>query len=156
MAVQADEDDDDVGDRAAETSAAGSLRLDKWLWFTRAVKSRTLAAGLIEAGKARINREKVARSSQTVRIGDVVTLTVAHRVRVLEVAALGTRRGPATEAATLYIDLTPPETRQPGVETESGEISQSLPNGPAANRDRGLGRPTKRDRRLTDRLRDRD
>ena len=157
MATQADEDDDDDAiDGSAETPAAGSLRLDKWLWFTRAVKSRTLAANIIEAGKARINREKVAKPSQTVRIGDVVTLTVAHRVRVLEVAALGTRRGPATEAATLFIDLTPPEIREPSAGIKLGESSGTVPSSPAADRDRGLGRPTKRDRRLTDRLRDRD
>ena len=143
--------DDDDGDAPVE--AAGSLRLDKWLWFTRVIKSRTLAAGLIEAGKARVNREKVAKPSHGVRPGDVVTLTVGQRVRVLEVAALGTRRGPASEAALLYNDLTPPETRVPDL---GANPSDPAPAAPVPGRERGLGRPTKRDRRLTDRLQDRD
>ena len=149
MRDEPDDDDDDD----APAPAAGSLRLDKWLWFTRVIKSRTMAAGLIESGKARVNREKVAKPSHGVKIGDVVTLVIGQRVRVLEVAALGTRRGPSTEAVLLYNDLTPPETRVPELSANS---SDPAPAAPAPARDRGLGRPTKRDRRLTDRLQDRD
>ncbi len=121
------------------TEGGGQLRLDKWLWYARVVKSRTLAAGLVEEGKVRLNRERITKPSQSVRVGDVLTIAVGPRVRVLEVAAMGTRRGPAPEAQALYVDRSPPVTavRQ---EPASGERSS------------GTGRPTKRDRRQIDRL----
>jgi ribosome-associated heat shock protein Hsp15 len=121
-------------------AAGGSQRLDKWLWFARVVKSRTLAAGLVADGKVRINRTRAEKPSQTVKAGDVLTIAVHGHVRVLEVAAPGVRRGPATEAATLYRDLTPkpdPDTNEP--------VSP-------AERDPGTGRPTKRERRQIERL----
>lgn len=121
------------------------LRLDKWLWFARVVKSRTLAAGLVEDGKVRLNRERTIKPSQTVRIGDVVTVSVGPRVRVLEVAAIGVRRGPASEAQTLYVDRSPPT------------IAPTSPAQPVpVERASGAGRPTKRDRRLIDRLTETD
>ncbi|HWV81493.1 MAG TPA: RNA-binding S4 domain-containing protein [Hyphomicrobiaceae bacterium] len=117
----------------------GQLRLDKWLWFARVVKSRTLAAGLVEDGKVRLNRERTTKPSQAVRVGDVLTIAVGPRIRVLEVAAIGSRRGPASEAQALYVDRSPPTTAAP-VEPAGGE------------RPSGAGRPTKRDRRQIDRL----
>ena len=97
------------GAKGEATPPAGDqLRLDKWLWYARVVKSRTLAAGLVEDGKVRLNRERITKPSQTVRIGDVLTISVGPRVRILEVAAMGTRRGPAAEAQALYVDLSPP------------------------------------------------
>lgn len=122
-------------------SAAGQLRLDKWLWFARVVKSRTLAAGLVEDGKVRVNRARTTKPSQNVRIGDVLTISVGPRIRILEVAAIGTRRGPAAEAQALYVDRSPPVIVAP------------QPSQPAGiERPSGAGRPTKRDRRLIDRL----
>ncbi|MEZ5850803.1 MAG: RNA-binding S4 domain-containing protein [Hyphomicrobiaceae bacterium] len=124
--------------------AAGALsqRVDRWLWFARVVKSRTLAAGLVEAGRVRLNRDKIAKASQNVRTGDVLTLTVGPRLRILKVVALGKRRGPAPEARLLYEDLSPPPPPR-----------EEAPIAPAAvEREPGSGRPTKRDRRLTDRL----
>ena len=128
-------------DRA--TAEGGQLRLDKWLWFARVVKSRTLAAGLVEEGKVRLNRERTTKPSQMVRIGDVLTIAVGPRIRVLEVAAIGSRRGPATEAQGLYIDRSPPASATP-VQPSRGE------------RPSGAGRPTKRDRRQIDRLTESD
>lgn len=122
----------------------GSQRIDKWLWFARAAKSRSLAARLVADGAVRINREKIGKPSETVKPGDVVTVTVHHHVRVLEVRLPGERRGPATEAATLYKDLTPPPPPK----------EETIVSGPV--RDQGAGRPTKRERRLIDKLRDRD
>lgn len=128
---------------AAEPRASDQLRLDKWLWYARVVKSRTLAAGLVEDGKVRLNRERMTKPSQTVRIGDVLTISVGPRVRILEVAAIGTRRGPATEAQALYVDRSPPPPAPTApVPLLSGE------------RESGAGRPTKRDRRLIARLTD--
>ena len=126
--------------------ATGSQRIDKWLWFTRVIKSRTLAAELVGDGKVRLNKVRVEKPSQLVKSGDVLTIAIATRIRILEVRAPGTRRGPATEAQALYTDLTPPPPpRDPAA-------SDHLVSG----RDAGSGRPTKRDRRLTDKLQDND
>ncbi|MDX2156789.1 MAG: RNA-binding S4 domain-containing protein [Hyphomicrobiaceae bacterium] len=126
------------------SGSVGSQRLDKWLWFVRVVKTRTLAAGLVTEGRVRVNRERIAKPSHLVRAGDVVTVTVGPRVRILEVLAPGVRRGPPAEAQDLYRDLTPAR-EQPSATRES------RPAG--GTRDVGSGRPTKRDRRALDRLR---
>ena len=76
-------------------------RIDQWLWFARIVKSRTLAQALIERGKVRLNRVRIEKCAQSVKAGDVVTISLGPKVRVLEIAALGTRRGPAPEAVQL-------------------------------------------------------
>lgn len=115
-------------------------RIDKWLWFARVIKSRTQAAGLVTEGRVRINRERVGKPSQGVRSGDVVTVAVGPRVRVLEVVAPGLRRGPPAEAQTLFKDLTP------------APVPAATPRAIDEQREQGSGRPTKRDRRLTDRL----
>jgi ribosome-associated heat shock protein Hsp15 len=129
---------------AAQKTSANSQRIDKWLWYARVAKSRSLAAKLVTDGSVRINRMKASKASETVKPGDVVTVTAHHRVRVLEVRLPGARRGPATEAAALYTDLTPPPVPK----------SEVVVAGPV--RTPGAGRPTKRERRLTDKLRDRN
>lgn len=131
---------DDGQATGAGAAESVQLRLDKWLWFARVVKSRTMAAGLVEEGKVRVNRERTTKPSQHVRIGDVLTIAVGPRIRVLEVAAIGTRRGPASEAQALYVDRSPP-------------VPRAAPPEPAvAERASGAGRPTKRERRQIDRL----
>jgi len=80
-------------------------RIDKWMWFARLVKTRTLAARLVEEGAVRVNRRKVLKPSHAVAPGDVLTLAVHGRVRVLRVEAIGVRRGPAIEARALYAEL---------------------------------------------------
>jgi ribosome-associated heat shock protein Hsp15 len=131
---------DDSGEDA-KAPANGSQRIDRWLWFVRVVKSRTLAAGLVTEGRVRLNRDKIAKPSQGVKIGDVLTITVGPRLRIFKVVGLGQRRGPPSEAMGLYEDLTPPPPpREDRVIPASGE------------REPGSGRPTKRDRRLLDRL----
>ena len=128
-------------DPAAGPAGPATQRLDKWLWFARVIKSRTQAAGLVTGGSVRINREKAVKPSQTVRPGDVLTITVGDRLRILKVAAPGQRRGPAPEAQTLYEDLTPPPPPRDDPVASGAE-----------HREPGSGRPTKRDRRLLDRL----
>ena len=123
-----------------------TLRLDKWLWYARQVKTRSKAARLVQEGKVRVNRDKVSKPSHGVRPGDTITAVVGSKVRVLEVVELGARRGPASEAETLYIDLSP--APPPSANTATA-------NRTAARREPGSGRPTKRERRLTDRLRHR-
>jgi ribosome-associated heat shock protein Hsp15 len=127
---------DAQGESAGSPLSPASGRLDRWLWFARVVKSRTLAAGLVEEGKVRINRSKVAKPSHAVRVGDVLTIRVGPRVRVLKVAQIGERRGPAVEAQRLYQELAP--------EPEGGAAMHSRPPG---EREPGSGRPTKRERR---------
>ena len=86
-------------------------RLDKWLWHARIIKTRSLAAQFVEQGKFRVNREKIVKPSHSVKTGDVITAAIFGRVRVLRIAGLSARRGPAAEAQALYVDLTPPEER---------------------------------------------
>ncbi len=115
-------------------------RIDRWLWCARFFKSRTLAQKLAQSGKLRLNRRIVDKASQAVRVGDVLTFPQARDIRIVRVEALAERRGPAPEARGLYEDLTP-----------SRETVEAAP--PAPRRERGAGRPTKRERRDTDRLR---
>jgi ribosome-associated heat shock protein Hsp15 len=94
-------------DTETESIAPGTQRLDKWLWFARIIKSRTLAAQLVEDGKVRVNRVRASKPSQAVRSGDVLTIAVRGRVQVLRVRAVAERRGPAPEARLLYEVVSP-------------------------------------------------
>ena len=87
--------------------AVARQRLDRWLFFSRAVKSRTLAQKLIEAGFVRVNGDRTTDTDRQVGAGDVLTMTLGKRLTVWRILDAGTRRGPAPEAATLYADLTP-------------------------------------------------
>ncbi|WP_152047281.1 RNA-binding S4 domain-containing protein [Aureimonas psammosilenae] len=80
-------------------------RIDKWLFFARVVKSRSLAQKLAVSGAVRVNREKIASASRLVRPGDVLTLSMPREIRVLRILDGGERRGPASEAQRLYEDL---------------------------------------------------
>jgi ribosome-associated heat shock protein Hsp15 len=118
----------------------GRQRIDKWLWFARLAKTRTLAQKLVLVGNVRVNREKVAAASHLVKAGDVLTIASERGVRVLKVLSPGARRGPAPEARLLYEDLSPP-------------AASAADPAAAADRPAGSGRPTKRDRRALDRMR---
>jgi ribosome-associated heat shock protein Hsp15 len=131
-------------------------RIDKWLFFARVVKSRSLAQKLALSGAVRVNREKVGHSARIVRPGDVLTISVQERIRVLRVLAPGERRGPASEAATLFEDLTPrPEADLP-LAGEDGDEDEAKATRPAGLRLSPTievhGRPTKRERREAGRL----
>ena len=82
-------------------------RIDKWLFFARAVKSRSLGAKLAGGGHVKINERTSDGADNPVRIGDVLTIRLERHVLVWKVLALGERRGPAPEAQLLYEDLTP-------------------------------------------------
>ncbi len=86
-----------------------SLRVDKYLWFARFFKTRSLATKRANGGRIRINGNKIKKSSDTVRIGDILTFAQGNEIRVIRVLNLGTRRGPAQEAQSLYEDMTPNE-----------------------------------------------
>jgi len=132
------------GPDAGQTVDA-AMRIDRWLWFARFFKSRTLASRLCASGKLRLNSRPLAKAHATCRAGDVLTFPKGPRIRVIRVVALGARRGPATEARALYEDLEPPQ------DTRAASVK-----GPptAGRRERGAGRPTKAHRRAIDRLRD--
>jgi ribosome-associated heat shock protein Hsp15 len=122
-------------------------RLDKFLFFSRALKSRTLAQKVIETGAIRVNSERTDRSDLKVGAGDVLTMSLHGRIVVWRILDCGTRRGPATEAQGLYEDLSPPAL---------SKSEQSPYDAAIAPRGEGAGRPTKKQRRETDRLRDGD
>lgn len=90
---------------SAPDPASAGLRLDKWLWQARFFKTRALAAQLVGKGRLRINQAIVTKAHHRVRPGDVLTFPQGRTVRVVRVVELGSRRGPAGEAQTLYEDL---------------------------------------------------
>jgi ribosome-associated heat shock protein Hsp15 len=115
-------------------------RIDKWLFFARVVKSRSLAAKLAQSGRVRVNSDKIGHASRQIAPGDVLTIMLDRQIRVLKVLQPGQRRGPFEEAKELYEDLSPPP-----VKDSSRQPSAILPL-----REAGSGRPTKRERRQLD------
>lgn len=113
-------------------------RIDKWLVYARVVKTRTLGQALAVSGHVRLNGRKVDDPAQPVKAGDVLTIGLHGRVRVLKVLDFAERRGSATVASALYEDLTPPE--EPSAAGARPVVEA------------GEGRPTKRDRRRFDKL----
>ena len=115
------------------------MRIDKWLWAARVFKSRSLASRACDGGKVDVN-EQAAKPARAVRLDDLVRVTLPHGKKILRVRGFSERRGRAVEAAALYEDLSPPP------EPRERRLA------PPVYRPRGLGRPTKRDRRLLDRF----
>jgi ribosome-associated heat shock protein Hsp15 len=115
-----------------------STRLDRWLWAVRLTKTRPDAAAACRGGHVRVNG-RPAKPSTTVSPGDEVRSVVGDRTRIVEVLRVIEKRVGAADAVTCYLDRTPPPPSTPAV--------------PVAIRDRGAGRPTKRDRRILDRWR---
>ena len=127
-----------------DAGGAPSLRLDKWLWYARFFKTRALATRAIAGGRFRLDGEVMSKPHRAAQPGQVLTFLQSDRVRVIRIVELGSRRGPATEAATLYEDLSPELPKR-----ESG-TDRAAPT--FESRERGTGRPTKRDRRATQNL----
>ncbi|MEW6091444.1 RNA-binding S4 domain-containing protein [Parvibaculum sp.] len=115
-------------------------RIDRWLWFARFMKSRSLASGFVQTGRLRVNGERISKSSRLVRPGDILTFPLGPHIRVVKILGTGTRRGPAPEARLLYEDLSPPAAAS---ETSDRNADAPLP----VTRPAGAGRPTKKDRR---------
>lgn len=126
-----------------------TLRLDKWLWYARFYKSRTLAAKVCQSGRMRVNGTVIAKPKQSVSAGDVLTFPKGPYIRVIKIIALGDRRGPAPEAQALYEDLQPPVAKQKQDEINNMDARTAQ----IAKRDKGSGRPTKTERRALDKLR---
>ncbi len=121
------------------------LRADKWLWYARFFKTRSLATKACNAGKLRISGELVSKAHHRVKPGDVLTFPQGRYVRVVKVLALAQRRGPTVEAQALYEDLKPPSVE--------GRLPQVAGVRSPGARMPGAGRPTKQDRRALDKLR---
>ncbi|WP_297339261.1 RNA-binding S4 domain-containing protein [Pseudophaeobacter sp.] len=118
---------------------AEKIRVDKWLWHARFFKTRSLAAKQISAGHLRLNGAKITKTAQSVTSGDVLSFPQGRQIRVVEVVAIGERRGPAPEAQALYLDKTPKQDIMP-----------------ANPRFEGKGRPDKKSRRALDLSRQQD
>lgn len=128
---------------AAVGDPGAKIRVDKWLWYARVVKTRSLAQSLIKGGKVRVNTARISTPSQTVIAPDVLTVTLDRQIKVLKIRAPGTRRGPAVEAQHLYEDLSPPPVkRDPFLRPDKQAV-----------REEGAGRPTKKQRRELSRFR---
>lgn len=121
---------------------ASEVRLDKWLWAVRAYKTRTQAIAACDAGHVKLGGQRV-KPSHLVRIGEVVTARVGETTRTLKVVALLAHRVGAKFVAQYVEDLTPAEEyarpRLAAIE-------------PLFHRAKGMGRPTKRDRRLLEQM----
>jgi len=112
------------------TDPRPTIRLDKWLWHARFFKSRSIAAGIVTAGKVRVDSLPVSKPARAIGPGNVLTFVQAEQTKVVRVIACGERRGPAPEAQALYEDLSP--------------VVEKRPYNPGGDR---KGRPTKKDRR---------
>jgi ribosome-associated heat shock protein Hsp15 len=121
-------------DGRAAPGTDGRQRIDKWLWFARLAKTRTLAQKLALSGRVRVNREKCESASRAVKVNDVLTIVFDSGVKVVKVMHPGIRRGPSADARLLYEDLSPPPA------------PAAAASAPGA-RPPGSGRPTKRDQR---------
>lgn len=122
------------------TGAEAAVRVDRWLWAARMFKTRSRASKACMAGHVKCNGTP-AKAARAVRVGDEIEVITPSGRRMLEIARLGDKRGPASVAATLYRDHTPASPPEDGATKP--------------RRERGSGRPTKRQRRVLGRLRGR-
>ncbi|MBT2417593.1 RNA-binding S4 domain-containing protein [Streptomyces sp. ISL-22] len=124
---------------AAGPQSGENVRIDSWIWAVRLVKTRSIGATACKGGHVRVNGQNV-KPSHSLRIGDEVRLRQENRERIVVVKRLIRKRVGAPVAAQCYVDNSPPPPPREAV-------------APAGIRDRGAGRPTKRDRRELERLR---
>ena len=122
-----------------------TLRLDIYLYYIRIFKSRSIATNFVSNNRLRISGQVTQKPHKMISIGDVLTMTINDNIKVLKVLAIPNRRGPYSESLNFYEDITP---------------IKSIPKKESLNPDikfvERVGRPTKRERRQTDRLMGRD
>jgi ribosome-associated heat shock protein Hsp15 len=114
-----------------------STRVDRWLWSVRLAKTRSDAATACRGGHVRVN-DRPAKPATSVSAGDTVRVRMHDRTRIVEVTNVIQKRVGAPQAQTCYVDHSPPPPPREAL--------------PVFARDRGAGRPTKRDRRMLDQL----
>ena len=120
------------------------VRMDKWLWAARLFKTRSLAADAIKGGKVKVDGNPV-KPSREVKEGDVIQVQIDQLHKVVEVKTVIKNRVSAKQLPEVYNDLTPKE------EYERIEFMRAYK---AEWRDRGAGRPTKKERRMIERMKD--
>ena len=125
-----------------EADEANTARVDKWLWAVRIFKTRPLATAACREGKVSVG-ELVAKPARTVRAGEIVTVRQGVMQRTLRVVAAPASRVGAVRLPEFYVDLTPPEEFAQARAQRAQQANARAP---------GAGRPTKRDRRLQDRI----
>jgi len=119
------------------------VRIDKWLWAARFYKTRSLAVKAVEGGKVRLNGER-AKPSRELKPGDALSIRIAELEWVIEVRALSCQRGPATQAALLYVERDDSRARR----EQMFAVRKAYVHPASAIK----GRPTKKDRRQLQRL----
>ena len=122
-----------------------SLRLDTYLYYIRIFKSRSIATKFVLTNRLRISGQVTHKPHRMISIGDVLTITINDNIKILKVLDIPNRRGPYSESLNFYEDITP-------IENIQKEVDENI-NIKFMDR---VGRPTKRERRLTDRLMGRD
>ena len=120
------------------------VRMDKWLWAARLFKTRSLAADAIKGGKVKVDDNPI-KPSREVKVGDVIQVQIEQLHKVVEVKTVIKNRVSAKQISEVYNDLTPKE------EYERIEFMRAYK---AEWRDRGAGRPTKKERRMIERMKD--
>ena len=118
-----------------------TIRLDIYLYFIRIFKSRSIATKFVSTNRLRISGQVTQKPHKMISIGDVLTMTINHNIKILKVLDIPNRRGPYSEAINFYEDITP---------IESIPLKESVK--PDIKFVERVGRPTKRERRQTDRL----
>ena len=122
-----------------------TLRLDIYLYYIRIFKSRSIATKFVSNNRLRISGQVTQKPHKMISIGDVLTMTINDNIKVLKVLDIPNRRGPYSESLNFYEDITPIES-----------ISKKESLKPIIKFVQRVGRPTKRERRQTDRLMGRD
>ena len=122
-----------------------TLRLDIYLYYIRLFKSRSIATKFILTNRLRISGQVTQKPHKMISVGDVLTMTINDNIKILKVLDIPSRRGPYPESLNFYEDITPIETI-PKMESSNIDIKFV----------ERVGRPTKRERRQTDRLMGRD
>ena len=120
------------------------LRIDKYLWAIRLFKTRTLASDACKAGRVKLDSKNI-KASHEVKIGETYQVSKGTERKMIRVTGLLENRVDAKKAVDFYLDMTPVEQTQ---------AFKSMFHAPMLKRDRGAGRPTKRDRREIDDLKD--
>jgi ribosome-associated heat shock protein Hsp15 len=132
--------------RDEETEGAGRVRVDKWLWAARFFKTRSLAAEAIDGGKVSVNGDRT-KPAKLLQLGDEVRVRLGPYEHVVHVRGISERRGPATVAATLFEET-------PDGRAAREKLAEQLRMAPGGFVFEDKGRPTKRDRRDIERLRE--
>ena len=122
-----------------------TLRIDTYLYYIRLFKTRSLSTKFVLSNRLRISGQAIQKPHKMISIGDILTMIINDNLKILKVLGIPNRRGPYSEALNFYEDITPIEN-----------IQKTKKNNPNINFVNRVGRPTKRERRQTDKLMGRD